>query len=120
MRSRQGDHGPAAPPVVRLVLSNISPDHAARVARALVDERVAACVNLTPITSVYRWEGAVQTDPEVTMLIKVSEVGLDRLVSRLRDLHPYDLPEILVLPVDVDRSLAEYVAWVRDETAGGS
>jgi periplasmic divalent cation tolerance protein len=105
---------------MRIVLSNISPDHAESVARSLIDRRLAACVNLLPITSVYRWEGAVQTDPEVTMLIKVSDAGVDTLVARLRELHPYDLPEIVVLPVDVDRSLAEYVAWVREETGTGA
>jgi periplasmic divalent cation tolerance protein len=105
---------------MRLVLSNISPEHADSVARSLIDGRFAACVNLSPITSVYRWKGAVHTDPEVTMMIKVSEAGLDTLVARLRTLHPYELPEILVLPVDVDRSLAEYVAWVRDETGDAS
>lgn len=101
---------------MRLVLSNISPDHADAVAHCLIDERLAACVNLLPITSVYRWEGSVHTDPEVTMMIKVSEAGLDALVAKLLTLHPYDLPEILVLPVDVERSLAKYVDWVRAET----
>ncbi|MCO4771565.1 MAG: divalent-cation tolerance protein CutA [Deltaproteobacteria bacterium] len=101
---------------MKLVLSNIGPDDADRVARALIDERRAACVNLTPVRSVYRWEGSVHVDPEVTMLIKVSLDGLDALVARLRELHPYDLPEIVVLDVDVERSLGAYVQWVRDET----
>jgi periplasmic divalent cation tolerance protein len=54
---------------MRLVRSNISPEHADSVARSSIDGRLAACVNLNPITSVYRWDGAVQTDPEVTLLI---------------------------------------------------
>jgi periplasmic divalent cation tolerance protein len=101
---------------MRIVLSNISPDHAPEVAKALVARRLAACVNLLPVRSVYRWEGSVHEDPETTMIIKVSESGLDRLVVALRGLHPYDLPEIVVLPVDTDRSLPAYVAWVRAET----
>ena len=101
---------------MKLVLSNIGSDDADDVARTLIDERRCACVNLTPIRSVYRWEGSVHVDPEVTMLIKVSEEGVDALTGRLRELHPYDLPEILVLDVDVERSLQAYVQWVRDET----
>ncbi len=101
---------------MKLVLSNIGPDDADGVARTLIDERFCACVNLTPIRSVYRWEGAVHVDREVTMLIKVSEEGVEALTGRLGELHPYDLPEILVLDVDVERSLQAYVQWVRDET----
>lgn len=101
-----------------IVLSNIGPDDADAVARTLVEERLAACVNLLPVRSVYRWEGAIHTDPETTMLIKVGAEALDRMTARLRELHPYDLPEIVVLPVDAERSLAEYVAWVRAESAG--
>ncbi len=103
---------------MHIVLSNIGPDDADAVARALVEERLAACVNLLPVRSVYRWEGTIHTDPEVTMLIKVGVDALDRMTARLRELHPYDLPEIVVLPVDAARSLAEYVAWVRAESAG--
>ncbi len=103
---------------MRVVLSNISPEHADDVARALIERRLAACVNLASVRSLYRWEGAVQDDPETTMIIKVGEATLDRLVTELRALHPYDLPEIVVLPVDVDRSLGEYVDWVRHESAG--
>lgn len=101
---------------MRIVLSNIGPDDADRVARALVEERAAACVNLMPIRSVYRWDGAIQVDPEVAMLIKVSEPGVAHLVERLRELHPYELPEIVVLEVDAEQSLADYVQWVRTET----
>ncbi len=101
---------------MRIVLSNIAPEAADDVARTLIERRLAACVNLTPIRSVYRWEGAVHVDPEVTLMIKVSESGLDTLVATLQTLHPYDLPEIVVLPVDVDRSLDAYVDWVRAET----
>lgn len=105
---------------MRVVLSSISPEHADSVARALVERRLAACVNLLPIRSVYRWDGAVQNDPETTLVMKVSEAGLDTMVRELRKLHPYDLPEIVVLAVDVDRSLPEYVDWVRAETGSGS
>jgi len=101
---------------VKLVLCNIGPEDADRVARVLVDERRCACVNLLPVRSVYRWEGAVQTESEVTMLIKVAADGVDALRARIQELHPYELPEILVLDVDLAGSLGAYVQWVRDET----
>lgn len=102
---------------MKLVLSNAPPDRADEIARRLVEERLAACVNLTPIRSVYRWKGAIAEEAEVTLLIKVSVERVDALVARLRVLHPYELPEILVLDVDAERSLSEYVAWVRSECA---
>ena len=100
---------------VKLVLSNVPPDRADEIARRLVEERLAACVNLMPIRSVYRWKSALAEEAEVTLLIKVSAERVAALVERLRALHPYELPEILVLDVDAERSLAEYVAWVRSE-----
>ena len=101
---------------MRIVLSNLPPDHADAIASTLVEERLAACVNLLPVTSIYRWKGEICRDPEVTALIKVSEDGVERLRTRLRELHPYELPEIIALPVDAEGTLAEYVSWVREET----
>jgi len=101
---------------MNIVISNISPDDADQVARTLVEERAAACVNLLPVRSVYRWDGGIQVDSEVTLLIKVSADGVGSLVSRLRELHPYALPEIVVLDVNAGQSLADYVHWVRAET----
>jgi periplasmic divalent cation tolerance protein len=101
-----------------VVLSNCSPERAEAIAEALVAERFAACVNLLgPVRSIYRWKGTVEREAEVTLLVKTSVERLDACVARLRALHPYELPEILVLPVDAERSLAPYVAWVRAESA---
>jgi periplasmic divalent cation tolerance protein len=102
---------------VKLLLTNISPDAAGPLARTLVEERLAACVNLLPIRSVYRWDGAICDEAETTLLMKVPADGVERAVARVRELHPYRLPEILVLPVDVSLSHAPYVAWVRSECA---
>ena len=104
---------------VNIVLCNAPPDRADDIARTLVAERLAACINLLAVRSVYRWKDELQQEPEVTMLIKVSAERVPALSARLRALHPYELPEILVLDVDAGRSLAEYVAWVRDECAAG-
>ena len=103
---------------MRIVLSTCTSDRAAEIARALVEEGEAACVNLAPVRSVYRWEGKVCLDEEVLMIIKVAAARIDRLRERLRALHPYTLPEIVVLSVDVEDSLGAYVQWVRDPSRG--
>ena len=85
------------------------------VARALVEERLAACVNLLgPMVSTYRWEGAVERETERQMVIKTSRARVTALWERLRELHPYDVPEFVVVPV-VDGSDA-YLKWIGDST----
>lgn len=91
-------------------------DVAGRIARALVGEGLAACVNAMPgVTSVYLWEGAVQTDTEVQLLIKTTAARLSALMDRVRELHPYALPEVIAVPVI--GGLPEYLQWVRTCTA---
>jgi periplasmic divalent cation tolerance protein len=102
---------------VKLVLSNLPPDRADAIAKSLVEERLAACINLMPIRSMYRWNGALAEEAEVTLLIKVAAERVPALTERLRQLHPYELPEILVLDIDAEHSLSEYIAWVRNESA---
>jgi periplasmic divalent cation tolerance protein len=85
------------------------------IARALVEERFAACVNVIPgVRSIYRWEGEVQDDPEVVLIIKTRADRCEALAARIKDLHPYDLPEVLVLPA-VGGS-TPYLAWIETET----
>ena len=85
------------------------------VAARLVEERLAACGNvLEGVTSVFWWEGAVQDEPEVLVILKTTRAHADRLTERIREVHPYDVPEVLALPVE--RGLQEYMDWVRDET----
>ena len=87
-----------------------------RIARALVEERLAACVNLVPgVRSLYRWEGAVQEDAEVLLMVKTREERVDALAARVRELHPYDLPEVLALPAS--GGSADYLAWVVAEAS---
>jgi periplasmic divalent cation tolerance protein len=84
-------------------------------ARTLVDERLAACVNLfPPMTSVYRWRGAVEQESERQLVIKTSRERLPALRSRLLALHPYDLPEFVV--VEAAAVSDAYLAWVRENT----
>lgn len=91
---------------------------ARRVAAALVEERLAACVNLCPATeSVYRWEGKVETAQEVLALIKTGAARFDAVKQRIREMHPYDLPEVVAVPVT--SALEAYAAWVVSSTAPG-
>ncbi len=99
-----------------LLLSNIPPEQASAIAETLVREDRAACVTLTPVTSVYEWEGELCHDQEVTLQAKVGKEGVAATRERILELHPYDLPEVLVLPVDTEQSHGPYVEWVRNNT----
>jgi periplasmic divalent cation tolerance protein len=99
-----------------LVLTNL-PDRAAaeRIAELLVGQRLAACVNmLAPCRSVYRWKGSVQHDEEHPVLIKTTSERYAALEAALRSAHPYELPEIIALPIE--RGLPAYLEWVAAET----
>ena len=99
-----------------LALSTVGDaEQAARIGRALVEERLIACANLVPgLTSIYRWQGAVQTDAEVLLLMKTRRALVPRLKERLPQLHPYQVPELVV--TEVTDGLEPYCRWVRDET----
>jgi periplasmic divalent cation tolerance protein len=99
-----------------LVFTNL-PDRASaeRLADLLLQQRLAACVNiLAPCRSVYRWKGAVQHDEEHPMLIKTSAERYDALEQALRQGHPYELPEIIA--VSIEQGLPAYLDWVAAET----
>ncbi len=104
-------------PQVRVVLITApNVDVAAKLARALVAERLAACVNVVPgVRSFYRWEGEVQDDAEVLLIAKTRGDRGEALAARVKDLHPYDLPEILELPAT--GGSAAYLAWVQSESS---
>jgi periplasmic divalent cation tolerance protein len=90
-------------------------DSAENVARLLVEGRFAACVNtLSPCSSIYRWQGQVQTSAEVPLMIKTTRKAYPRLEQRLRECHPYELPEILAIPVA--NGLPDYLQWIAGET----
>lgn len=101
---------------MRLLLCNCPPADAARIARVVVEEGLAACVNLWPVQSTYRWDGGLVEDAETTLCLKTAADRADALRSRLVALHPYEVPEVLVLDVDAAASHPAYVAWVRAST----
>lgn len=88
----------------------------AELARAVVSERLAACVNLIPgLRSIFRWDDEVQEAEEVLLLLKTRADRVDTLRSRVVSLHPYDVPEFVVLPIE--GGLDRYLAWIRSESA---
>jgi periplasmic divalent cation tolerance protein len=102
---------------VRVVLCNCPPADAERIARAVLDARAAACVNIVPgVRSFYWWEGAVCDEAESTLLFKTAAERVGALRDTLRAAHPYAVPEIVVLEVDAAASLGAYVDWVRRES----
>src|SRR5262245_17513127 len=86
---------------VVIVLTTVPPGEPGEaIARTLVDERLAACVNLSaPMTSIYRWHGVVERETECQLVIKTTSERVDALRTRLGELHPYELPEFVVLSV---------------------
>jgi periplasmic divalent cation tolerance protein len=104
---------------VLLVLTNV-PDEATAhaLARTLVEQRAAACVNILPaVRSVYRWQGALEEAGEVTLLMKTTQLRYSELEAVIRNGHPYDVPEIIAVPVVA--GLPAYLNWVEEETTKG-
>src|SRR6185437_89517 len=89
---------------------------AAKIARTLVEERLAACVNRLPgVTSTYRWQGEIHEDSEVLLVIKTTGERLETLRRRLAALHPYELPELI--SVEITDGLPAYLEWLAKESA---
>ena len=104
----------------RLIVLCTVPDQssAEQIGGALVDERLAACVNILPgVTSVYSWQGKRETDREVVLIIKTRQGVYQNLEQRIVALHPYELPEIVAVPLV--EGLAGYLGWI-DEMTGTS
>ena len=86
---------------------------AKRLGERLVSEKLAACVSVIPnVSSTYRWRGKLERTGETLLLIKTTNEKLDRLVPRIKELHSYEVPEILVLPIE--RGLPEYLKWIEE------
>jgi periplasmic divalent cation tolerance protein len=90
-------------------------DEAERIAKAIVEDGLAACVQLLPpMRSVYRWQGAVQQSEEILLLIKTTETRFPQLENRIEELHSYDTPEIIAVPVIAGAQ--KYLTWLQDAT----
>lgn len=102
--------------LIAVVTTCATRDEALRIAHALVERRLAACVQLSAIDSVYRWQGEVQQEPEVRLVVKTVDSRYDEVERAIRGLHPYTLPQIVA--VALDRALPAYADWVAAECCG--
>jgi periplasmic divalent cation tolerance protein len=94
-----------------------SQDVAERITTAIVEERLAACGNIVPgVTSIYRWQDEVQRDAEVLIVFKTVRATVHRLAARVKELHPYDVPEVIAFTVTAGS--AEYLTWVAANATG--
>ena len=111
---------PESNATARIVLTTAaSPEEARRIARALVEERLAACATLIPaVESIYRWQGRIETSAETMLLLKTEMAQLKALEDRLLALHSYDTPEFLVLPVEAGNE--KYLRWLSEATKENS
>lgn len=100
-----------------LILTNCPDEESAKaIALALVESKLAACVNILPcVQSIYRWQGVVESATEIPLFIKSTATNYPALEAAIRERHPYDLPEIIALPIQA--GLPAYLNWVAAETA---
>ena len=100
---------------VRIVFISTPREEAAQFAKTLVDTRLAACVNIIPkMESYFRWEGKVQHDEEALLIVKTSAQTIEKLQEFVDNNHPYDLPEVISIPIL--EGLPAYLQWIRDES----
>ncbi|MBF1163600.1 divalent-cation tolerance protein CutA [Dechloromonas agitata] len=101
---------------IRLVITNCPDEETAnRIALAVVEAKLAACVNILPrVQSIYRWQGVVESAAEVPLLIKTTAAAYPALEAAIRESHPYDVPEIIALPITA--GLPAYLNWLAAET----
>ena len=98
-----------------LVITTCPEENASNLARALVDEKLVACVNILPAArSIYRWQGKVEEAEERLLLMKTQAELFDRLQRRVEELHSYDVPELIAF--EIERGLPAYLDWVREVT----
>ncbi len=105
-------------PLLAVYTTTATREEARRIAAALVERRLAACVQISDIESTYVWQGAVQQEPECRLMIKTTAEVYEAVAALIRELHSYDLPAIFALPVE--RADAAYRAWVSAACADGN
>lgn len=105
----------AEPEHAVVLITASSAEEGARIARALVEERLAACVNVVPqVRSFYRWQGKLEDDSEALLIAKTRRALAERIAVRVRELHSYTLPETIALPIAAGSE--RYLAWLTGET----
>lgn len=93
-----------------VILCTASPEVSMNLAKILVEEKLAACVNVAPIRSCFRWDGEICDQAEDLMIIKTKKETMDDIMDRLKEAHPYELPEIIALPIIGGEP--QYLEWI--------
>jgi periplasmic divalent cation tolerance protein len=109
-KERDGEHDPA----ICVILSTVPPEKSAEIARSLIDRHLVACVSMVPVRSWYRWKGEFCDDGEHLLIAKTRKENAGKVVRALRVLHPYEVPEIIALPVT--GGYLPYLEWVHEES----
>ena len=91
-----------------------SEEEAAGIGRTLIEERLAACVNILPVKSIYRWEDSIEQESEVVMFVKTRALLAEKVTERVKSLHSYEVPCIVVLPIQQGNS--DYLQWIEEST----
>lgn len=94
-----------------------SEDEAWKIGKVLVEEKLAACVNLHPIQSIYRWKGKIEEEGEIAMLVKTRVELFDRVSRRVKELHSYEVP--CILKMTIDDGNPDYLRWIKESTEEG-
>lgn len=103
---------------VRVAFISAPRDEAKELARALVEERLCACVNIVPkIDSFYWWDGKIEKDEEALLIVKTTRQKAEALIRYVKENHPYEIPEVITLPLS--EGLPDYLNWVIEETGKG-
>jgi periplasmic divalent cation tolerance protein len=99
---------------VMVILSTVPSDKSELLARILIDTRMVACINVVPVQSYYRWNGEFCSEPEHLLIAKTTEEKADAVIVAIKAQHPYEVPEIIALPVS--SGYLPYLEWVHQET----
>ena len=93
-----------------------SEDEARKIGRALVEEKLAACANILPVKSIYRWQGKIEEAAEAAMFLKTRSDLVDKVIERVKALHSYEVPCVVSLPIE--KGNPDYLKWIGESTKG--
>ena len=96
----------------KVVLVTASEKDGAKIAAELVKRKLAACVNLMPIRSIYSWKGKIEDDQENLLIIKTKDSRIEQLKTTIKEIHPYEVPECIILPIE--DGLPDYLKWIEE------
>jgi len=99
----------------KVVFVTISEKDSGRIAKVLVERKLAACINILSVQSIYRWNGKIEDEREHLLIIKTSESKIEQLKETIKEIHPYEVPECIVLPIE--DGLPAYLNWINESTS---